>query len=416
MSVKETLQKTANNRKADITKRNEELEKIKARLDALEKINDTSEDEEELKAAGEELDELKAKKAELEAEIAEKQAELDEVNAQIEELDKPADPQPQRNKLGFMNREERNGGQGTMNREELETRAKEFAASGKMTISNAETRAMLVSSGKIATPTGVKETINELNNEVSSIVDMVDIEDCEGMGSNKIPYEFTAPTGGITVEGNTYQAGETVTDFVTTTPQTVTVLSQISKQVQKQSPVKYKDKVQKNALVALRKKVSAIIIDKLSKSTLCVKQTLTKIDEKTLRAVALNYGGDENVMGAATLFLNKKTLVALGDVRGSNEKKAVYEITPSAANPNKGIIKDGGLSVEYVLNSNIADNTLIYGQALKFELDVYSDYEVKVSEDFAFDKGMLTIRGDVELDGAVAFKDGFVIASVGTAA
>ena len=41
MSVKETLQRTANNRKAEITKRNEELDKIKARLDALEKINDT---------------------------------------------------------------------------------------------------------------------------------------------------------------------------------------------------------------------------------------------------------------------------------------------------------------------------------------------------------------------------------------
>lgn len=417
MSVKETLQRTANNRKAEITKRNEELEKIKARLDALEKINDTSEDEEELKAAGEELDELKAKKAELEAEIAEKQAELDEVNAQIEELDKPADPQPQRNKLGFMKREERNGGQQTMNREEMEKRAKEFATSGKMTIKNEETRALLVSSGKIATPTGVKETINELNNEVSSIVDMVDIVDCEGMGSNKITYEFTAPTGGVTAEGAAYQAGETVTDFVTTTPQTVTVISQISKQVTKQSPVQYQAKVQKNALAALRKKVSALIIEKLSASTLCVKMNdLTKIDEKTLRAVALNYGGDENVMGNATLFLNKQTLVALGDVRGTNEKKAVYEIIPNASNPNKGIIKDGGLSVEYVLNSNVAANTLIYGQALKFELDVYSDYEIKVSEDFAFDKGMLTIRGDVELDGAVVFKDGFVIATIGAAA
>jgi len=417
MSVKETLQRTANNRKAEITKRNEELDKIKARLDALEKLNDTSDDEEELKAAGEELDALNAKKAELEAEIAEKQAELDEVNAQIAELDEPAGKQPQRNKLGFMKQEERNGGKQTMNNQEMETRAKEFATSGKMTISNAETRAMLVSSGKIATPTGVKETINELNNEVSSIVDMVDIVDCEGMGSNKISYEFTAPTAGETAEGVAYQAGETVVDFVTTTPKTVTVISQISKQVKKQSPVKYQEKVQKNALVALRKKVSAIIVDKLSKSALCVKMNdLTKIDEKTLRAVALNYGGDENVTGNATLFLNKQTLVALGDVRGANEKKAVYEITPNASNPNKGIIKDGGLSVEYVLNSNVAANTLIYGQALKFELDVYSDYEIKVSEDFAFDKGMLTIRGDVELDGDVVFKDGFVIATIGAAA
>ena len=403
MEVKETLKKV-------VSKRNAELDELKARLDALEELNNNEQaTEQELKAASEELDALKAKKEELEAELA-------ELNAQIAELDKPADDQDQeqgrRNKLNFMKREERN----TMTNEQLEQRAKAFATSGKMTVTNEETRAMLVSSGKIATPTGVKETINELNNEVSSIVDMVDIQDCEGMGSNKIPYEFTAATAGETSEGETYHEGDTVTDYVTTTPKTITVISQISKQVRKQSPVRYQDKVKKNSLNALRKKVSAYIVTKLSASKLCLKQTLTKFDEKTLRAVCLNYGGDENVEGNATLFLNKSSLVALGDVRGANEKKAVYEIIPNTSNPNTGVIKDGGLSVNYCINSNIAANTLIYGQALKFELDIYSDYEINVSEDFAFDKGMLTIRGDVELDGDVVFKDGFVIATVGGAA
>lgn len=417
MSVKETLQRTANNRKAEIAKRNEELDKIKARLDALEKINDESDNEEELKAAGEELDALNAKKAELEAEIAEKQAELDEVNAQIAELDKPADGQPQRNKLNFMRREERNGGQGKMNREELETRAKKFIETGKTVVDHEETRAMLVSSGKIATPAGVDNEINELDKPVSSIVDMVEVQDCAGMGSNIIPYEFTAPVAGVTTEGETYQEGDTVTDFVTITPQKVTTISYISEETRKLTPVKYEALVRKNGLFALRKKVSAIIVDKLSKSKLCVaKNDLTKIDEKTLRNVALNYGGDEHVAGNATLYLNKKALVALGDVRGANEKKAVYEITPNASNPNVGIIKDGGLSVAYCLNENLANNVLIYGQAKKFELDLFGDYEIKVSEDFKFDKGLLAVRGSVILGGDVVFKDGFIVATIGGAA
>lgn len=416
MNVKETLQKSANNRKAEITKRNEELEKIKARLDELEKINDTSEDEEELKAAGKELDELKAKKAELENEIAEKQAELDEVNAQIAELDEPEDQQPQRNKLGFMKREERNGGQPKMNIEERTKQAEQFVRSGKMSIGHEEVRALLVSSGKIATPTGVKG-INELPEAVSSIIDMVDVQDCEGMGSNKIAYEYEAPVGGVTVEGETYAEGDTVTDFVTTTPQTVTTISYLSKQTKKQTPLNYQAKVEKNAKNALRKKVSKIVIEKLKASNLCVKKNdLTKIDEKTLRNIVLVYGGDEEVVGNAVLLLNKNALTAFGDVRGTNEKKAVYEITPSDSNPNIGIIKDGGLSVQYVINSNLADNELIYGQPVKFELDVYSDYEIKVSEDFKFDKGMLAIRGDVELDGTVVYKDGFIVATIGAAA
>lgn len=394
--------------KSIVTKRNDELEDLKKRVEELEKINDTSNDEEELKAASEELDALKAKKAELEKE-------LEEVNAQIAELDQPADDQEQgQRNLNFMNKQER--GNKTMTREEMETRAKEFRTSGKMTIGHEETRAMLVSSGKIATPTGVKG-INELDNQVSSIVDMVDVVDCEGMGNNKIAYEYTAPKGGVTVEGETYAEGETVTDFVTTTPQTVTTIAYISKQVLKQSNLNYQEKVKKNSLVALRKKVSEIIITKLQASKLCVKMdNLTAINEKTVRNIALTYGGDENVMGNATLFLNKQTLVNLGDVRGSNEKKAVYEITPSDSNPNVGTIKDGGLTVQYCINSNLAENVFIYGQALKFELDLFSDYEVRVSEDFKFDKGMLAIRGDVELDGDVVFKDGFIIATVGTGA
>lgn len=409
--IKDTLNKLISNRNTELAACKDELEKLSARISELEKINDESNDEEELKAAGEELDALKAKKAELEAEIQGKQAELDEINAQLAELDKPGEGEemPQRKKLNFMTNEMR--GANKMTREEMETRAKAFASSGKMTITNEETRAMLVSSGKIATPTGV-QGINELDNQVSSIIDMVDVVNCEGMGSNKIAYEFTAPTGGITVEGAAYQAGETVTDFVTTTPKTVTIITQISKQVTKQSPLDYEAKVKKNALIALRKKVSNIVIAAIKASTLKVEKTLTKLDEKTLRNVALAYGGDENVTGNAVLLLNKNTLVALGDVRGANEKKAVYEITPNASNPNTGIIKDGGLAVEYILNSNVADNELIYGQAKKFELDLYSNYEIKVSEDFAFDKGMLTIRGDVELDGAVAFKDGFIVATV----
>lgn len=390
-------------------KRSTAIEELMARVEALEALNDTSNDEAELKAASEELDALKAKKAELEAELA-------EIDAQIAELDKPAEEeQPQRNKLNFMNKQER--GNKTMNIEERAKRAEEFVKSGKMTIGHEETRSTLVSSGKLVATNGVNETINELDGTVSSIIDMVDVQDCAGMAQNIIPYEYTAPVGGVTVEGETYTEGDTVYDFVTTTPQKVTTISYISEEARKLRPVNYEAKVKKNALNALRKKVSNIVVTKLKASPLCVaKDDLTKFDANTLRNVALNYGSEESVQGAAVLVLNKKSLVALGDVRGTNEKKAIYEITPDASNPNTGIIKEGGLSVKYTLNENVGDNVLIYGQALKFELDLFSDYEIKVSEDFKFDKGLLAVRGSVMLDGAVAFKDGFIVATVGAAA
>lgn len=383
----------------------EELEALKARLDELEKINDESEDEEVLTKASEELDALKTKKAELEAE-------LEEINAEIEALEPKEEPkvedQPQR-KMPFIKMETRKE-ENKMNIEERKVLAENFVKTNKMTIGKEETRATLVSSGNVATPTSVSG-INELA-PMGSIVDMVNVVDCEGMGTNKIAYEFTAPQGGITVEGETYNEGETVFGVKTIAPQTITTLAYISKQVLKQSPLAYQAKVEKNAKIALRRAVSKLVVDTILADDLKVEKTITAIDASTLRDIALSYGGSEEVEGNAVALMNKATLVKLGAVRGTNEKKAVLEITPDA-NPNVGTIKDGGLSVRYALNENLGDDTIIYGQPTKFELDLFSNYEVKVSEDFKFDKGLLAIRGDVEVGGAIAFKDGFIVATIG---
>ena len=233
------------------------------------------------------------------------------------------------------------------------------------------------------------------------------------LGVYELPVnEFTAPTAGVTSEGESYSEGETVVDYVEIKPTTITTISDISRQVRKQSPVKYEEKVRKNALLALRKKASGMIIEKILASALNVKKALTAIDEKALRTIALNYGGDENVVGQAVLFLCKADFVKFGDVRGS-DKKAVYEITPDTSNPNIGIIKEGGLSVKYCLNSNLTEGKLVYGQPAKAKLDLFGNYEVSVSEDFKFDKGLLTIRGNADIGCDVVYNEGFIVATVG---
>lgn len=369
--------------------------------------------------------ETKEERADAQAALDKVIEKIAEINSIIAELDEPADEGAATEAAGanennserginIMSTMDMRNGAPEKN-DAAETRAAEFAKTERMTIPNAEARAMLVSSGKIATPTQVSG-INELNNEVSSIVDMVDIEDCEGMGSDKVAYEFTAPTAGVTSEGAAYTEGDTVVDYVEIKPTTITTISDISAQARKQSPLKYEEKVRKNALIALRKKASAFIIEKVLASKLnVIIDTITAIDEKTLRTIALNYGGDENVIGHAVLFLNKKDLVKFGDVRGS-DKKPVYEITPDAGNPNVGTIKDGGLTVKYCINSNLAEGKLLYGQPVKAKFDLFGNYEVKVSEDFKFDKGLLTIRGNADIGCDVVYKDGFIVATVGAGA
>lgn len=357
--------------------------------------------------AQEAIDKVKADIADLEAVLA-------ELDAPAEPNAASAEPNPNERGLNVVAAMGMSNG-APANAETAEARAQAFATSERMTIASAEARAMLVSSGQIATPTQVSG-INEINNEVSSIVDMVDIENCEGMGSDKVAYEFTAPTAGTTSEGEAYIEGETVVDYVEIKPEKITTITDISEEVRKQSPLQYEAKVKKNALIALRKKASALIVSKVLASELNVKlENIGAIDEKTLRKISLNYGGDENVIGQAVLFLNKLDLVKFGDVRGS-DKKAVYEVTPDASNPNIGTIKDGGLSVKYCINSNLTEGTLLYGQPVKAKLDLFGDYEVKVSEDFKFNKGLLTIRGKADIGCDVVYKDGFIVATVGAGA
>lgn len=294
---------------------------------------------------------------------------------------------------------------------EAEKRAQAFADSGRMTIDNTDARAVLVSSGTLATPTEVGGINDVVGAKVSSIVDLVKVTDASGMGAYKVAYVDTDATAATQTEGGEYNASEPTFGTVEINPKTEAVVSYISKQARKQTPLNYQAKVNESALVALRKRAAKVITDSILASDIITKLTGVALDEKFLRKVALSYGNDESVVGAATLFINKADLITLGDVRGS-DKKPVYEITPDASNPNTGIIKDGGLSVPYCIDSNLTSGTTVYGQARCYELALFSNYEIAVSEDHKITSGLLTIVGDVELGGDVVVKNGFVVTTV----
>lgn len=407
------------------------VDAINKRAKELDDINEKSCDEKELKATAEELDKLKSELAEKQAELAGLEAEIKELEQMLADADKPADDQgeqPQRKQ--FLNYEKR--GQKTMTIEEREKMAKEFAERGTFKKNTAETRAILVSSGDIATPTNIAGDIRPNFEHVPSIVDMVDVLDLEGSGSYKIPYEISISEAAVTAEGAAYNSSDPQYDYVTLTPSTVTVYSEISKQVKKQTPVNYQTKVEDSAYKALKKKAAAIITNAIATSDLIkvvnidVQSGVGAIDDKTLRNIALNYGSADAVMGDAVLMLTQEDLVAFGDVRSDTTLQAVYEITPDTANPNMGTIKDGGLVVKYILNSNLTPINgtaqpavggdaivgMIYGQPKCCALGLFSGYEVLVSEDFAFNKGMLAIRGDAEMDAKVQVLNGFNVVTL----
>ena len=329
----------------------------------------------------------------------------------------------------------------TVKNEETEKRAKALVETGKMSIAAKETRSILLDTGAIAKPTQVGG-INDAQNVVSTIVDQVKVVDCTGMGAYNEAYQKSIQDAEIGADGVAPAGSDPVFRYAAIKPVTVKTLTYVSNQIKKQTPLQYEEKIKAGAMSALRAKIGKMIatgngtteifgiinavnteeVPEAIYETLNVESAV--IDEKTLRNIVMAYGGDENIGANATLYLNKKDLIAFGDVRGTNEKQAVYEITPDGSNPNTGIIKDGGLSVPYCINSackaltgstkgSAPIKTMMYGDSMNYELGLFGDYEVVADESYKFAEGLITVKGEVMVGGNLTVDKGFVVVTLG---
>jgi HK97 family phage major capsid protein len=110
------------------------------------------------------------------------------------------------------------------------------------------------------------------------------------------------------------------------------------------------------------------------------------------------------------LTLNKKDLAAFAKLRTADGKK-IHDIK---TNGNTGTI-DG---YPFVINSacnaisdedtESGDYCMAYGPLSNYRLCIFSDMDVKRSEDYKFKQGMICHRGSIFLGGNVVSKNGFL--------
>lgn len=329
--------------------------------------------------------------------------------------------------------------QGIPSAEEAVERAERFAHEHRMNITtDALCRALTLTSGNIAQPSRVSG-INPAQNEVSGIIDMVYTVDANGMGEDSVAYQTSNLNAEIKADdGNATDDTEGAPNFAIAkiTPVMISTIGYVSRAIQRTTPLNYQSRVSDSALAALRKTVSRLIVTgdpaatkpeitgilKAAAITDSSDISISAIDETTLRNIALQYGGDDNVEGGGVLLLNKKDLIAFGDVRGSSEKKAVYEINFADNSTTVGTITDGGLSVQFCINNALpaltdttTDNyVMVYGKPLAYQLDLFGPYEVEVSSDYKFAEGLLAVLGTAMVGGNVVMQNGFLRVKRGT--
>ena len=306
-------------------------------------------------------------------------------------------------------------------------------------------KSVTLATGTLAQPTGAGTNIRDpLGNGVGAIIDQVYVQDLTGMASYLEPYvisEFNASGADVATSAGTARtaSGDPTFGVAKIAPYELTTTSYVDRNISRLTPANYYAKVYAMAMRAMRRDTVKMIFNGDGQSTndmfgiktaknvagnaIYATKELSAVDADLLTELMFAYGGDEMLGGSCRLYLNKADLLALGKIRGTNEKRRLFDIVPDAGNPNTGTIREGGTIVPYSIASNLtalsgssqgsaAIQTMVYGDPMNYELGLFGDYTVRVDESVKAVERMLTILGDAMVGGNLIVDKGFVVATL----
>ena len=274
----------------------------------------------------------------------------------------------------------------TIERAEDEKRADNLIKTGKI-----ETRALL-STGTIAKPTKV-DGISDLAEVGIGIIDDVHAVPLTGNGAYTVAYKKTEATAADVTDGNAIGGTGSTYGTVTINPAEWGTLDTVSNQVKKMSPLSYLSEVERSALLALRIEACAKITAAVLASSLVEKKYSVALDQDFLRNLVLGFRSVRG-KGGVKLYINQADLMTLGKVRGTNEKKALYEITYDAGTNVSGVISEGGVAVPFRIVDELTTGTQLFGQPGSIDMPMWDKYQIATDEGGEyFSKNLIAVRG-----------------------
>lgn len=264
-----------------------------------------------------------------------------------------------------------------------ESRSAAFRKSGRM-----ETRAVL--QGVIAKPSKAAG-VEGLGEVPSSIVDDVYTVALNGMGAYTVGYKETEAAAAAVTDGSAVTGTAATWAYKTINPSEWGVLDQVSNMVKKLTDVDYMSAVENSALIALRSEAASKIVTALGSSTLTESVTVA-LDQDYLRTLLLGFSAIEG-KGEVKLYLNRHDLQTLGKIRGTNEKRPLYNITYDQGTTTSGIISEGGSAVQFRIIP-VANGTQYFGQPKTIHMPMWGGYEISTDEGGKFfENNQIGVRG-----------------------
>ena len=252
--------------------------------------------------------------------------------------------------------------------------------------------------------------LSQTVNPVSALIDMVKVVHLQGGETYERGFvkDYGADGAGKTAEKAEYNSVEPTFGYVTIEKEKVTAYTEEPEEMQKLPNADYDSIIEGSVGKAIRRYLSRQILTgdgstsqlkgifynpaKESEYVINPKtdiDTITAIDDGTLDEIIYSFGGDEEVEGVATLILNKQDLKAfakLRDKQGRNSACAAISDSKTAAGA-------------YVM---------AYGYLQNYELAIFSDIDVRRSDDYKFKNGQTAFRASMFAGGSVAAWNGFI--------
>lgn len=288
-----------------------------------------------------------------------------------------------------------------------------------------ENRAVTVGASDIVVPKHTSSSVAPTFQQVSSLIDLLNVEILPGGESYEKGYEKSVADGDYTAEGADYKEADVVFGYASIDKTKITAYSEESEEVVKLPAANYDAIVQAGISKSLRKKITKEVLlgdgtaghfvgifdDGATAIDPATDLSIAAIDQDTLDTIIFSYGGEESVEGdTAYLILNKADLLAFAKVKGSDNRRA-YDIK---LNGPTGSIN----GIPFVINSAckaLSDTAtaadaycMAYGYLSNYTLALFSQAEVMRSTDFKFRQGMIAHKGSVFAGGNVTAHNGFL--------
>ena len=326
-------------------------------------------------------------------------------------------------------------------RDMVEDRANTLRNGGSICFDAQEVRrgvfnALTIESGKLTQPAGANPVVNDrVGVPHSSIIDQVSTIDLTGVSSWQEPYvisELEAKGGDpATVSGKARTEGTPSFGVAELRPYDVSVTAYVDRNIANLTPTAYYEKVYNMAMNALRRELARLIphgdgtaspifygittAKNKKGENIFATEDLGAVGVETLDDLYYAYGDDEFFGGEARLLLTKPNLKAFGKLRGTNEKKKLFNITRELGHPNIGMIEDGGTGIPFTLLKAVGDDKLLYGDPKSFLLGLFGGYSIRIDESYKAGERLITVLGDVQAGGNLIRHNGFVVGSIAAA-